>query len=75
MTLGLRATPDRYMRRIYDHVGLMFTQEFAEQLKQHIGADRWSGADWHAYYPAEFGIDRSDLPDRAPLYRPDSAIY
>jgi len=64
-----RTDPIGTVRRIYENFGLELTPEYEETLKRHIAAERPTGADKHRYDPADFGIAKLNIPDRAPSYR------
>jgi hypothetical protein len=57
------------LRRIYDHFGFKYTQEFEERVKAHVAAPRQTGHGQHHYDPNEFGIAELHLENRFPHYR------
>jgi len=57
------------LRRIYDHFGFEYTQEFEERVQAHVAAPRQTGHGQHNYDPNEFGVNELHLESRFPHYR------
>lgn len=61
--------PLAVVRRIYDHFGLPYTQEFEERVKARIGLSTASGHGKHHYEAEDFDIAGLDLPKQFSHYR------